>query len=82
MDCFLASFECLLGLTFMKHVSMKQLALERLDHVLLVVEVSVGTFNLLSAKLILVLLLLGVNFTTSNLLFFELLDTVLLTLVS
>lgn len=82
MDCFLASFECLLGLTFMKHVGMKQLALERLDHVLLVVEVSVGTFNLLSAKLILVLLLLGVNFTTSNLLFFELLDTVLLTLVS
>jgi len=82
VDSLLARLQAFLGLAFVEHVGVEQLAFQRLDHVLLVVEVSVGTLDLLSAKLVLVLLLLGVNFTSGNLLFFELLNTVFFTLMS
>jgi len=82
IDGFLARFESLLSLTFVQHVGVKQLALERLNHVLLVVQMSIGTLDLLSAKLVLILLLFSVNLTSSNLFFLELFDAIFFALVS
>jgi len=82
IDGSLAIFESFLSLTFMQNIGMKQLALESLDHVLLVVQMPISTFNLLSAKLILIFLLFCVNLASSNLLFFKLYDAILFTLVS
>lgn len=82
IDGFLALLKSFLSFTFVQNVGVKQLALESLDHVLLVVQMPINTFNLLSAELILIFLLFSVNLTSSNLLFLKLLDAIFFALVS
>ena len=67
VDGVFACLKSFLCFTFVKHISVEELALQGLDHVLLIVQVSVCTLDLLTTQFVLIFLLLGVNFTATDL---------------
>lgn len=63
----LAGLESFLGVLFVHDVAEQHLGLKSLDHVLSVVHVAVSFFNLLATQLVLEVLLLGVHFSSCDL---------------
>ena len=66
-NCLLAAGHYLLSLLLVRHVAHEHLTLEGLNHVLLLVHRFIRTLNLLATKLILIVLLFSVQYSTINL---------------
>ena len=66
-NCLLAAGHYLLSLLLVRHVAHEHLTLEGLNHVLLLVHRFIRTLNLLATKLILIVLLFSVQYSTIDL---------------